>query len=202
MIDFINGFYKTMVKTFETIEASDKAGAELSVNEATNAAFSIVKKVHSANGKILMVGNGGSASIASHISADIWKNGGIKSICFNDPSLLTCLSNDLGYEHVFSAPVTMFAENKDVLIAISSSGKSPNIINACKAAQNAGCKIITLSGFKPDNPLRKMGDVNFYVPSDGYGYVEIVHSGICHALVDCVIESNGGRKIMEEKFLG
>ena len=91
------------------------------------------------------------------MAIDFWKNGGIKAISFNDASQLTCLGNDYGYGYIFEKPIEMFAETGDVLIAISSSGKSENILRAAKCAYRKGCKIITLSGFEADNPLSGMG---------------------------------------------
>jgi D-sedoheptulose 7-phosphate isomerase len=160
-----------------------------SVNEGTELFFEMVKEAAAKGKKVIYIGNGGSASIASHISVDLWKNGGIKSQCFNDPSMLTCLGNDLGYENVFAAPTESFSDEGDVFVAISSSGRSPNIIKACETALKKGCILVTLSGFGQDNPLRQMGHMNFYTPSLGYGIVETVHSALCHAVVDCVIES-------------
>jgi D-sedoheptulose 7-phosphate isomerase len=134
--------------------------------------------------KVMFVGNGGSAGIAGHMAVDFWKNGGIKALAFNDSSLLTCVSNDCGYEQVFARPIGMFAEAGDLLIAISSSGRSPNILKAVKAAKSKKCRVITLSGFKADNPLRLMGDINFYVPSSEYGPVEVLHQFLCHYILD------------------
>ena len=81
----------------------------------------------------------------------------------------------------------MFADPEDVLMAISSSGQSENILRAASAAKNKALKLVTFSGFEKENPLRKLGDVNFYVPAANYGFVEIAHLSICHCLVDAVI---------------
>ena len=136
------------------------------------------------NKKIILIGNGGSASIASHTAIDLWKTAGIKAITFNDASLLTCISNDFGYEQVFEKPIEMFAEKGDILIAISSSGMSRNIINGVKTAKEKGCITITMSGFKKNNILKTLGDINFYVPSMSYGYVELSHTILCHFISD------------------
>ena len=136
--------------------------------------------------KIIIVGNGGSASIANHLAIDLWKNAGIRATTYSDSALLTCISNDFGYEHVFEKPIEMFADEGDVLIAISSSGMSKNIINGVIAAKVKGCIIITMSGFKENNALRSKGETNFYVPSDSYGYVELAHSILCHCIVDII----------------
>ena len=114
-------------------------------------------------------------------------HGVARAVAFNDPSLLTCVSNDFGYAHVFEKPIEMFADAGDVLIAISSSGKSENIVRGVEAARRTGCRIITLSGFRPDNPLRRLGELNFWVPTDSYGHVEITHLALCHAVVDAIM---------------
>lgn len=137
--------------------------------------------------KVILIGNGGSASIASHIAVDLWKNGGVRAISFNDGSLLTCVSNDYSYGQVFEKPVECFADKGDMLIAISSSGRSENILSGVKAARLKRCNVITMSGFAPENPLRTMGDTNFYVPSDSYGFVEIAHLTLCHCIVDTIV---------------
>jgi D-sedoheptulose 7-phosphate isomerase len=140
------------------------------------------------NNTVFFVGNGGSASIASHMATDFIKNGKMRCLAFNDGSLLTCLSNDLGYENVFSTPIKQFIEKKDILFAISSSGRSANILNSVNAARKKRCFIVTLSGFLKENPLSHKGDINFYVNSKVYSHVEILHLSICHYISDMVLE--------------
>ena len=111
--------------------------------------------------------------------------------------MLTCLGNDLGYDRVFAKQIELHARSGDFLVAISSSGGSPNILNAVQAAQSTGCTVITLSGFKPDNALRSKGEVNFYIASDRYGFVEIGHLTICHAILDFLC----GLPVAEERAL-
>ncbi len=152
-----------------------------------NAAVQIAKailRLNNRGNKVIIIGNGGSASIASHIMTDFIKNLKIPAIAFTDSSLLTCLSNDLGYEKVFSAPIKVLAKKGDMLFAVSSSGRSKNILAAVSAAKRKGCFVVTFSGFLSNNPLRKTGNINFYVPSSSYGAVEIAHLAICHAIVD------------------
>ena len=138
--------------------------------------------------KVIFIGNGGSAAIASHMAIDFWKNGGIRAMAFNDGSLLTCIGNDFGYREVFAKPVQMFAESGDVLVAISSSGQSANILRGVEAGRAAGCKVVTLSGFSRANPLRKLGELNFYLPVSHYGFVEVAHQMILHAVLDIMME--------------
>ncbi len=172
----------------EKICASEKQGNIIDTDEAIASSVEIILKSSSAGGKVIFIGNGGSAAIASHMAVDFWKNAKVKAIAFNDASLLTCLSNDLGYEHVFDKPIETFGQEQDALIAISSSGRSKNILNAVEAANKKGMNVITLSGFRHDNPLRSMGDINIYVPSQDYGHVEVAHHYICHCFVNIILK--------------
>ena len=118
------------------------------------------------------------------MAIDYTKNGGIRAMAMNDGAALTCLSNDLGYENVFAKQLEMHAREGDLLVAISSSGSSENILRAVGAARDRGCAVITLSGFSSNNPLRQLGDLNLYVPSGEYGFVEVTHLSLCHAMLD------------------
>lgn len=131
-----------------------------------------------------LIGNGGSAAMASHMAEDYTKNGGIRSMTFNDAPMLTCFANDLGYENIFTKSIEFFAKQGDSLIAISSSGNSPNIIKACEVAKKKKLNIYTFSGFQPDNKLRKLGKLNFYVPATEYGFVECTHNALLHGMLD------------------
>lgn len=134
----------------------------------------IIKKLKK-NNKIILCGNGASASISSHISVDFTKSCNIRSVCFNEPNLITCFANDYGYEKWLSESIKKFAIKNDILILISSSGKSKNIIEAAKIAKKQGLKIISLSGFSKNNPLKKMGDVNIHINSNNYNIIEVMH---------------------------
>lgn len=140
------------------------------------------------NGKIIVVGNGGSAAIASHVSVDLVKAAGYRAINFNESDLITCFSNDFGYENWVARAIEFYADSPDLIILISSSGKSKNIINAANYARMHGLKLLTFSGFDCDNPLRSIGDINFWVNSDSYNYVEITHQTWLLAIVDYLIE--------------
>lgn len=181
-------YFDGLSSCYSNIIATHSSNKPLTCDDAIESAIQLVLHTHQAGKKIIFIGNGGSAAISSHIAIDYWKNGGMRAIAFNDTSLLTCIGNDYGYAHVFEKPIQMFADSGDLLIAISSSGKSANILNGVKAAQEKNCKVVTLSGFEEVNPLRKLGEVNFYVSSMSYGYVEITHLSICHAIADLIIE--------------
>ena len=180
-------YYNRLSHLLENIQATQKDGNSLDFFAAIEAAGQLAMVQTAAGGKIIFIGNGASASISSHMATDYWKNGGMRAIAFNDAALLTCISNDCGYENVFKKPVEMFADEGDVLIATSSSGKSENILNGTIAARKLGAHVVTLSGFKSDNPLRPMGDINFFVPDEEYGSVEVIHLSITHCILDSVI---------------
>ena len=151
---------------------------------AINKSAELFEKMRIRRKTIFFIGNGGSAGIAMHMTTDFLKNGRIRTHSMHDPATLTCLGNDYGYEHVFSKQLEIVAGEGDLLVAISSSGNSPNIINAVNVAREKGCHVITLSGFKPDNRLRQLGDINIYVPSEEYGIVESIHNMILQQIVD------------------
>lgn len=166
------------------VAVSTNDGKKIDRDEGLADALGLMEQCCRTGNKLIFIGNGGSAAIASHQAVDFWKNGGLDAIAFNDASLLTCISNDFGYHLVFAEPVKRFARRGDLLIAISSSGKSRNILEAVREARGAGCEVITFSGFEPTNPLRSLGALNFYVPSHSYGVVEVTHLMLLHALVE------------------
>ncbi len=140
------------------------------------------------NKKSIIVGNGGSAAIASHFAVDLTKNAKTRCINFNESDLITCFANDYGYEHWVERAIDFYGDKGDVLIAISSSGSSKNILNGCKEAKKKNfSKIITLSGMNTDNPLRKLGDINLWANSKGYNLIENVHQFWLLAVVDMII---------------
>ncbi len=151
-----------------------------SLRENIEKAVELVKNA----GRILFIGNGGSNSICSHMMEDYMKIASIPTLSFSDPSLITCFANDYGYENALKEWINFSFQAGDLLIAISSSGESPNILNAVKKHKSLGGNVITLSGFKPENALSKMGSVNFLVAEENYGIVECFHQVILHAILD------------------
>lgn len=131
-----------------------------------------------------MVGNGGSAAIASHAVIDLLNMGSVRALTLHDTAVITCISNDYGYEHVYEKQIKQLMTSRDILIAISSSGQSKNILNAVKVAKGNRAKVLTLSGFSSENPLRKLGDVNIWLNSTDYGFVEIGHAFVLHNITD------------------
>ena len=175
-------FLKTYFESLKDLLSNEKYFEDLvQVKE-------ILKKTHSEGKKTMIFGNGGSAAIASHFSVDITKNAKIRAVNFNEADLITCFSNDYGYERWIEKAIDFYADQKDVLILISSSGRSKNMINACKAARNKNLsKIITFTGHDKDNPLSQLGDVNFWIDSKAYNFVENIHQIWLLTITDLII---------------
>lgn len=159
-------------------------------NQLLEQSKDIIHDASKGNKKIIIVGNGGSASIASHLSVDFTKAAKIRCVNFNEASLITCYANDYGYENWVSSALKSYADQGDVLILISSSGSSENIIQGAIEGKKLDLKIITFSGFSKDNSLRNLGHINFWVNSSNYNYVEMSHHIWLLSLVDKLVEEN------------
>jgi D-sedoheptulose 7-phosphate isomerase len=166
----VDSYNKQYLKTFQ---ASD-------FQSIISDSVSLVGK----SNKIFFIGNGGSNSISSHMMEDYGKMGRKKTYAFSDPALITCYANDYGYENSIMEWLKLHIEEGDLLVAISSSGSSKNILNAVKIAKTKKAKILSCSGFEENNPLRKEGDVNFYIDSTSYGIVECFHQIFLHIVLD------------------
>jgi D-sedoheptulose 7-phosphate isomerase len=151
---------------------------------------SLIHATQKNSGKVIVIGNGGSAAIAGHIAIDLTKAANVRSINFNEASLLTCFSNDYGYENWADKALDFYADSNDIVILISSSGKSPNILNAAKKTKELNLPLITLSGFSSENPLKKLGDINFWVDSSTYNIVESIHQMWLLSVIDYLIEAS------------
>jgi len=178
-VEYLNKFQDILSKTV----ASSSEGS-IVLDDAFQEVIGKLKDIRSEERHVYLVGNGGSSGIVSHGAIDFLNACGFKAHALTDNSLLTCMANDYGYENVFSQPLkTLFSEG-DALVAISSSGTSKNIVNACEEVKDKAGLIVTFSGFGDDNPLRKNGDYNFWLDSRNYGYVEIGHALLLHYVTD------------------
>ena len=182
-------YFTALSDLLRSVQATDNRGVLLPLDEGAKRAVNLILSVRAESGKVMLIGNGGSAAIASHMHNDLCKAANVRALVFSEPPLLTALSNDDGYGSVFERPVELWAMPGDVLLAISSSGRSENILRAVRKSTERRCEVITLSGFDADNPLRRMGVINFYVPSRVYGHVEVVHSALAHYLTDSAMMS-------------
>ena len=168
---------------FSTIKASLDSVDVFQLEKVAN----LIAKANTSSNKIIIVGNGGSASIASHLTVDFINAAKIKAINFNESSIITCFSNDYGYENWVGRALDCYADSGDVAILISSSGQSENMLVGAKKAKSMNVDVVTLSGFSLDNPLRKLGDINLWVNSSAYNIVEMVHHIWLLAVCDAVI---------------
>ena len=139
--------------------------------------------------KVIFLGNGGSAAMASHCAVDLTKNAGVRAINFNEADLITCFSNDYGFEEWMAKAVEFYGDEGDVLVLISSSGRSKNVLQSADKAKQMGIEVITLSGFDKDNPLSQLGSINLWVDSRAYNIVEMTHHIWLLAVVDMIIGS-------------
>lgn len=149
-----------------------------------------IKKTIKKNGKVYVIGNGGSASIASHVSVDFAKVARVPSSTFNNANLITCFANDYGYENWVTEAIKAYTNKNDMFILISSSGTSRNIVNAAKYCKKKSMNLVTLSGFKKNNPLSKLGKINFHIDSNQYNFIEMSHHIILVYLVDVFAKNN------------
>tara|TARA_B100001750_G_C15407631_1_gene546084 strand:+ start:55 stop:636 length:582 start_codon:yes stop_codon:yes gene_type:complete len=171
-------------QSIQNAEITNNEGEVIDIESGINQSLDIINNVQKNKNQIFFIGNGGSAGISSHLAIDYLKNGGVNSRALNDSSSLTCLANDFGYEFVFSKQIDYYANEDDLVIAISSSGESKNILNGIDSASKKNCSIITLSGFKKDNSLRSKGMINFYINHHDYGVVEVAHLTLLHLILD------------------
>ena len=137
--------------------------------------------------KVIIAGNGGSAAMASHVAVDFTKQGGIRTINFNEADLITCFANDYGYEHWVGKAIEFYADEGDLVILISSSGSSLNMVNAAQTANKLGMTVVTFTGFKPNNPLKQEGQLNFWADSKAYNIIENTHQVWLLLLCDLII---------------
>jgi D-sedoheptulose 7-phosphate isomerase len=184
MRDTLGSYLETLSKATREAECTRLDGERMTLGAGSLLVCHLCHAAHDSGGKVMFIGNGGSMGIATHMAIDFSKNGGIRAMAFGDGAVLTCLGNDFGYSDVFSRQIEWHGGANDVLVAISSSGASPNILKGVLAARAKGSKIVTFSGFREDNPLRHGGDVNFYVRAEEYGFVELAHQSILHAMLD------------------
>ena len=170
---FLSVYFEKMTAAFSELPS-----------EEFDAACELIAKTKKESGKLMVFGNGGSAAIASHVAVDFTKAAGIRAVNFNEADLITCFSNDYGYENWVSKAIEFYADPADTVILISSSGKSSNMINGAHVASSAGLGLITLSGFGHDDALRKFGDIRLWCNSSEYNVVETTHQVWLLAMVD------------------
>ena len=187
MQNIVNEYFAVANSLPLSAKVSGADGMPVPLGDGFQQVLDVMEEVKSGGRKFCFVGNGGSAAIASHMAVDFSKRCEIRTQDLNSSAMLTCLGNDFGYAEVFSKQIELNAEPGDALIAISSSGKSANILNAVSAAVAAKCTVVSFSGFGADNPLRTAGNLNFYIGSPEYGFVELTHMALISAIIDIFV---------------
>jgi len=184
MENYFRNYLNAHDEALVNLEITDRGGVLLNQQEGFDKLCEWTQDLQKSGNKQYLVGNGASAAFANHMALDWTKNGGVPTHAFANSALLTAMGNDLGFEEVFSAPLSWYASSGDRLITISSSGNSPNIIKTIEVARAKGMSVITFSGLKLDNASRKLGDLNFYIPAKTYGIVECAHQVLLHIWLD------------------
>lgn len=192
---FYEGYMQEVESGIQHMIVTDITGKKLEAQEAMDVWSTRAKLVRDVlKGLIFFCGNGASATMAEHMSHDWFQNAEVNTATCAETAHITAISNDLSYEEVFSYRIRRILSDKDILVTISSSGNSPNIIKALEAGREQGAYCITFSGKNADNHSRMMGDLNFYIPLDTYGLVESAHAVVLHAALDNFLEKYMGGK--------
>lgn len=184
-------YIKELIQTIEHTKVYAKNKTEYEYEAGIRKLVECFTKHKQNKTQIFFIGNGGSSAIASHMTADFMKNGGMKTYSLYDNAVTTCMGNDYGYEYVFSRPLEFLGQENDLLAAVSSSGNSPNIINAIHTANTKNMEVVTFTGFREDNQAKQLGEYNVYVPSEKYGIVESIHNLMLQQIVDLIMERDG-----------
>ena len=179
-----NNFYKTYYDEYFRLIYSDNL--DQTFDDFKKLAESVKSKKH----KIIFAGNGASASISAHAAVDFTKQAQVRSITFNEANIITCFSNDYGYDKWIATALDFYANDGDVLVLISVSGESPSVVEAAKRAKEIGIKVVTFSGRSANNSLRALGNINFWVDSNAYNIVECIHMMWLTTVIDSVIGSS------------
>lgn len=192
---YFEEYTKDIYKGSQKMIVTDKDGKVLDADEGYKIWANQARKLQQETGGLLFFcGNGASATMAEHMSHDWFQNAQINTYTVSETSHLTAISNDISYEDVFAYRIERICSERDILITISTSGNSPNIVKAIQRAREKGTFVITVSGKKADNKSRGNGDLNFYIPLDTYGMVESAHAVLVHGALDYFLDNYmGGR---------
>lgn len=183
--EFADAYFEQLCLAFQTV-----------LPTALSDAAALIENVVRKDGNLFSCGNGGSAAIANHLLCDWLKGAAVGSAVrprvhtlSSASELITALANDVGVEEIFAHPLRSLARTGDLLIAISSSGASANIVRAIETAQATGMSVIALTGFD-GGPAARLADVSLHVSSYNYGVVEDVHQSLMHILAQYLRQSN------------
>ncbi|WP_449242754.1 SIS domain-containing protein [Desulfovibrio sp.] len=183
-----NDFTTILADNLARVEAETHGRVPLDMARAFALWVEWTTATRARGGTAFFAGNGASASMACHFSADLAKNARVRTQVFTDPSLLTAIGNDICYADVFAEPLRWYGRESDLLITVSSSGNSPNVVRALEVAREKGLRSVALCAMRPDNASRDLADLCFFVPAATYGQAETAHGAILHHWMD-IMES-------------
>ena len=194
MKDYSLNYFNDVNEALKKAIATDGSGNVIDMDEALEKWIDVCEEKRKERGMFFFCGNGASATMAEHMSHDCFQNADFLTQTCSETSHITAISNDVSYEDVFAYRISKMLKETDMLITISSSGNSPNVVKAIKTAKELGAFVVTVSGKKEDNQSRKLGDLNFYVPLETYGMVESAHAVLLHCWLDMYLDKyKGGR---------
>jgi D-sedoheptulose 7-phosphate isomerase len=185
------GYTDAIAAGLRDLAVTDGAGAPVSPQDAFARWVAMTFAVREHDGQLFIIGNGGSAAMASHMITDALAIGHVRAIALTDPALVTATANDLSFDHSFALPLERLARAGDLLIAISQSGNSANIVRGLETGRARGVHTVTISAMRPDNRCRALGDLNFYVPLARYGLAQSAHQVILHYWFDQYLDQHG-----------
>ena len=168
-LEFIENYFR------DSLEVKKNLFNDESIKDSLYQVSNTIKNAFENNKKVLFAGNGGSAAIASHLSVDLTKTAGVRAVNFNEASLLTCFSNDFGYEQWVCKAIEYYVEDKDMIILISSSGKSANMKNAARYVNKKDNFLVTFTGFDEKNDMAELANLSLHVCSSSYNMIENTH---------------------------
>jgi len=194
MTDYLLSYTESVSAALRNAAASDASGGALELGRALETWVDMSKNARDNGGVFFFVGNGASATMGEHMSHDCFQNADMLTQTCSETSHITAIANDLSFDDVFAYRISKMAAAKDMLIAISSSGNSPNIVKAVKAARGIGAYVVTITGMSAGNKVRALGNLNFYVPLSTYGLIESAHAVLLHCWLDMFLDKYmGGR---------
>lgn len=177
-IDFVEDVRAALCSVEWTTSGEHHCGVHIAPDHALS---DLVYRLRKQTGDILLVGNGGLLAVAGHIATDLYTQAGIRAQAITDPVEITAAANDHGFDVSLSRPVERLARTASLLIAMSASGRSPNVLEAVSAARRHGLAVVTFSAGAADNPLRASGDLNCYVPVESVGVAQVMIHALLHA---------------------
>ncbi len=180
-------FCASLQTIFTQVSFQDIEGKEMSAVQGFATWKEKTKETKHKQNYVYLIGNGASAAMASHFAADLSKNADVLTQTFTDVALITAMGNDEGYENVFAKPLANRGRCGDMLVTVSSSGNSPNVLKAIEVAKQKKMFVVTLSAMEENNRSRSLGHLNIYAPAPTFGLSETAHMAILHHWADIML---------------